>query len=134
MVSSKIPVAAAFAGGVLLTAAVAGTAWAVATSTTATDIGADNAIVSTCDSSWDLAFGEPVYDETDGRYEFTTVDFSNVASPSCDNQTIAVTVFNSSGASLGEGDAVIAASSGTITLSAGVSASDATGTASVIYE
>lgn len=134
MATRKFKITAAIAGAALAGAAVTGTAFAVAGSTTNGDIVADNTAISSCDTSWDLAFGPPAYDATDGRYEISTVSFSNVASPACNGQTMAVTVVNSSGAVLGDGTATISGSTGTITLSAGADAAAATSTSAAIYE
>lgn len=130
----KIKVTAIAAAAALAGASATGIAFAVAGTTTNGDIVADNTAISSCDTSWDLAFGPPTYDATDGRYEISTVSFSNVASPACNGQTIAVTVVNSSNVALASGSATISGATGTITLSAGADASAATSTSAVIYE
>lgn len=107
---------------------------AVSGTTTNEDAVADTAVISACDTAWDLQFSTPVYDATDNRYEIASVSFSNVDATACAGQSIAVTVYNGANAALSQGTAVIAASTGTITLAAPVSVSDATGTASAIYE
>lgn len=122
------------AGAAALLLGMSGSAaWAVSGTSTNSDLSADTAVVSGCDTTWDLTLGTPAYDATDARYEISTVAFANVA-PACVGQTIAVTVTNSSNAVLSSGTLTIAGTSGTVTLAAGVSAEAVTGTASAIYE
>lgn len=129
--SAKYAVAGLVAASIGFLAPVA---FAASGTSTNEEIAADTAVVSACDSAWDLTFGTPTYDATDNRYEIATVGFTNVDATACNGQTIAVTVYNGSNASLSSGTASISAASGTITLATPVSATDATGTASAIYE
>lgn len=125
--------------GVVLAAGVAGVllgggvAWAAGATVSTTQVGAGSGTVSTCDSSWDLAFGTPVYDAGTGTYRVAAVDFSNVAA-GCNGQVIAVTVVDGSNTSLADGTATIAATSGTVTLSGSVDAAVSTTIVTAIYQ
>jgi hypothetical protein len=107
-------------------------AWAVQGTVTNTNVVANTAVVSACDTTWDLALGTPTYDATNARYEISSVSFSNVA-PECVGQTIAVTVTDSSNGALSSGTLTIAGTTGTVTLAAPVGAELVTGTSSAIY-
>ena len=110
-----------------------GVAFAASGTLNTSQLGSGSASVSTCDSAWDLGFGTPVYDAGTATYRVSTVDFSNVAS-GCNGQTIAVTVVDAANASLADGTATIAGTSGTVTLSTSVDASATTSLVSAIYQ
>ncbi len=95
--------------------------------------GAGVGTISSCDSSVDFELGTPVYNDSIPGYEFTTVDYSNV-DPSCDTQTIAVTVVGTFLDTLATGsDTLNTDTTGTITLSAGVNVNQAAKIYSAIY-
>ena len=110
-----------------------GVAFAAAGTINTSQLGSGSGTVSTCDSSWDLAFGTPAYDAGTGTYRVSTVDFSNV-SVACNGQTMAVTVVNGSNTALADGTVAIASTTGTVTLSTSVSAEDSTSLVSAIYQ
>ena len=110
-----------------------GVAYAASTTINTGQLGAGSGTVSTCDSSFDLAFGTPTYDAATSSYVVNTIDFSNVAS-ACNGQTIAVTVADGSGTALATGGAVIAATSGTLTLNNSVSAAGSATLVAAIYQ
>ena len=119
-----------FAIGLLLGG---GVAYAASTTINTGQLGAGSGTVSTCDSSFDLAFGTPTYDAATSSYVVNTVDFSNVAA-ACNGQTIAVTVADGSGTSLATGGAIIAATSGTMALNNSVSAAASATLVAAIYQ
>ena len=123
-------VALTFALGLLLGV---GVAYAATTTINTGQLGAGSGTVSTCDSSFDLAFGTPSYDSGTSSYVVNTVDFSNVAA-GCNGQTIAVTVADGSGTALATGGATIAATSGTLTLNASISAAASATLVAAIYQ
>ena len=110
-----------------------GVAYAASTTINTGQLGAGSGSVSTCDSSFDLAFGTPTYDAATSSYVVNTIDFSNVAA-GCSGQTIAVTVADGSGTALATGGAVIAATSGTLTLNNSVSAAGSATLVAAIYQ
>ena len=110
-----------------------GVAYAASTTINTGQLGAGSGSVSACDSSFDLAFGAPVYDASTSSYVVNTIDFSNVAA-GCSGQTIAVTVADGSGTALATGGAVIAATSGTLTLNNSVSAAGSATLVAAIYQ
>ena len=110
-----------------------GVAYAASTTINTGQLGAGSGTVSTCDSSFDLAFGTPTYDSATSSYVVNTIDFSNVAA-GCNGQTIAVTVADGSGTSLATGGATIAGTSGTLTLTASVSAGGTATLVAAIYQ
>ena len=110
-----------------------GVAYAASTTINTGQLGAGSGSVSTCDSSFDLAFGTPTYDASTSSYVVNTIDFSNVAA-GCSGQTIAVTVADGSGTALATGGAVIAATSGTLTLNNSVSAAGSATLVAAIYQ
>ena len=110
-----------------------GVAYAASSTINTGQLGAGSGTVSTCDSSFDLAFGTPTYDASTSSYVVNTIDFSNVAA-GCSGQTIAVTVADGSGTALATGGAVIAATSGTLTLNNSVSAAGSATLVAAIYQ
>ena len=110
-----------------------GVAYAASTTINTGQLGAGSGTVSTCDSSFDLGFGTPTYDAATSSYVVNTIDFSNVAA-GCSGQTIAVTVADGSGTALATGGAVIAATSGTLTLNNSVSAAGSATLVAAIYQ
>ena len=110
-----------------------GVAYAASSTINTGQLGAGSGSVSTCDSSFDLAFGTPTYDASTSSYVVNTIDFSNVAA-GCSGQTIAVTVADGSGTALATGGAVIAATSGTLTLNNSVSAAGSATLVAAIYQ
>ena len=110
-----------------------GVAYAASVTINTGQLGAGSGTVSTCDSSFDLAFGTPTYDSATSSYVVNTIDFSNVAA-GCNGQTIAVTVADGSGTSLATGGATIAGTSGTLTLTASVSAGGTATLVAAIYQ
>ena len=123
-------VAAVGVAGVLLGG---GVAWAASATVSTSQVGAGSGTVSTCDSSWDLAFSAPAYDAGTGTYRVATVDFSNVAA-GCAGQTIAVTVVDGSNTALADGTAAIAGTTGTVTLSSTVDAAASTSIVTAIFQ
>ena len=125
-----VAILAAGAAGVLLGG---GIAWAAGATVSTTQVGSGSGTVSTCDSSWDLAFGTPAYDAGTGTYRVATVDFSNVAA-GCSGQVIAVTVVDGSNTALADGSATIAGTTGTVTLSSTVDAAASTSIVTAIFQ
>ena len=110
-----------------------GVAYAASTTINTGQLGAGSGTVSTCDSAFDLGFGTPTYDAATSSYVVNTIDFSNVDA-GCNGQTIAVTVADGSGTALATGGAVIAATSGTLTLNNSVSAAGSATLVAAIYQ
>ena len=128
--SKKGLVASALVSGLLLGG---GVAWAAAGTINTSQLGSGSGTVSTCDSEWDLAFGDPTYDAGTGTYRVSTVDFSNV-STGCNGQTMAVTVVDGSNTALADGTVAISGTTGTVSLNTSVSAEDSTSLVSAIYQ
>ena len=110
-----------------------GVAYAASSTINTSQLGAGSGAVSTCDSSFDLAFGTPTYDAATTSYVVSTVAFSNVAAE-CSGQTIAVTVSDNTGTALATAGATIADTSGTLTLDSSVAAAATTTLVAAIYE
>jgi hypothetical protein len=127
---NKAAVSVALISGLVLGG---GVAWAASTTINTSQLGSGSGSVSTCDSSWDLGFGTPVYNAGTATYRVLTVDFSNVDA-GCNGQTLAVTVVDAANASLADGTVTIAGTSGTVTLSTSVDAAATTSLVSAIYQ
>lgn len=74
---------------------------------TGTSLGADSGSASSCDSDGVTTSYTTAYDSTDQRYEVTAVVVAGINN-NCDGKTLAVTVSNSGGTSLGSGSVTIA--------------------------
>ena len=91
--------------------------------TTAT-VGADDAVVASCDTNGVTAGYATGWDATDERYEITSATIGGV-SDTCDGQTLSVSLTDSTGAQIGSGTLAIptsAATSHTVTMSPAPSA------------
>ena len=92
-------------------------------------LGADDAVVASCDTDGVSTTYTSGWDSTDGRYETSSVTVAGVAD-TCDGQTMKVTLINSSNDSLGEGTLSIptsAATSHSVTMSTAASSEAVTG-------
>lgn len=90
-----------------------------------------------CDTSLTFDFGTPTYSQADDDYTFTTVEYSGLDVPSCDQQIMRVTVVDASSAALADASLSIddttpslppgdlTPSTGTLTLSQPVPVGDA---------
>jgi hypothetical protein len=65
-------------------------------------VGADDAVVSSCDTDGVTTSYASAWDATDERYEVTSVTVSNI-SDNCDGRTISVSLTDSTGAQIGSG-------------------------------
>ena len=109
-------------GGVLAMAASLG-------GLTPATLGADDALVSSCDTDGVGTTYASSWDATDARYETTSVTVTGV-SDVCDGKTMKVTLTDAGDASLGEGTLVIptsVATSHAVGISPGVSTAAFTG-------
>jgi hypothetical protein len=75
---------------------------------TSAKLGADDAVVASCDTDGVTTSYTSAWDATDKRYETTSVVVGGVAA-ACVGQTMKVTLVDSTGASLGEGTASVTA-------------------------
>lgn len=110
-----------------LTAFGAAFAMAASLGTVSSDsLGASNTAVASCDTDGVTTDYTTAWDATDKRYEVSSVVVAGIAA-ACDGKSVAVTVTDSSGASLASGSATYVlltdAGSKTISLSAGVASS-----------
>ena len=81
---------------------------------TSAKLGADDAVVASCDTDGVTTTYTSAWDATDKRYETSSVAVGGVAA-TCVGQTMKVTLVDSTGASLGEGTASVTAA-GTVTV------------------
>jgi len=91
---------------------------------TSSTVGADDTVVASCDTDGVTAGYTTAWDVTDERYEITAVTIGGV-SDTCDSQTMAVSLTDSTGAQIGTGNLLIpssAATSHSVTLSTAPSA------------
>jgi hypothetical protein len=96
--------------------------------------GAGAGIVSSCDSTFDLALDTPVYNAALPGYEYQNVAYSNIDA-SCATQTLDVTVADSAEVALGTGsDTLDGTGTGTIALDVAVSVEDSSTVYGTIYE
>jgi hypothetical protein len=76
------------------------------------NLGADDAVVASCDTDGVTTAYTSGWDATDERYETSAVTVGGLAD-TCDGQTMKVTLIDSSNASLGEGTLTIPTGVGT---------------------
>jgi hypothetical protein len=113
----------AILAGLLVFASVFGLAASLG-GITSTTVGADNAVVASCDGNGVTTSYATAWDATDRRYEVTATTVGGV-DDACDGQTLSVSLTDSSGAQLGTGSLTIptnAATSHTVTMSTAPSA------------
>lgn len=110
----------------------AGAAWAAVTITVTGGGAGGKGNVSSCDTTWTVALGAPTYSSSLAAYAISTVDYSNVSNV-CTGKTLAVTVADSSNASLANGTVTLAGASGSITLSTPVTVDASAVIVSAIY-
>jgi hypothetical protein len=92
-----------------------GSLYAMATSLggiTSDSVGADSAVVASCDTDGVTAAYVTAWDATDKRYEITSVTVGGVAD-TCDGRTMSVSLTDTSGAQIGTGSLVIPTSGAT---------------------
>lgn len=73
---------------------------------TSDSVGADSAVVASCDTNGVTAAYVAAWDATDERYEITTVTVGGVAD-TCDGRTLSVNLTDPTGAQIGSGTLVI---------------------------
>jgi hypothetical protein len=91
---------------------------------TSTTVGADDAVVASCDTNGVTTGYATGWDATDERFEVTSVTVGGVAD-TCDGQTLSVSLTDSTGAQIGAGTLAIptsAATSHTVALTTASSA------------
>jgi hypothetical protein len=101
---------------------VSGTVFAMAASLggiTSDNLGADSSAVATCDSDGVTTSYTTAYDATDGRYEVTEVTVGGVNN-ACDGKTIAVTLTNAAGTSVGSASLTIPTDAGATSVTVNV--------------
>jgi len=96
-----------------------------------TPLGADGAVVASCDADGLRVRFEPGYDPTDGRYEVLAVRVDDI-DLACLNRPIAVTVQDADGAPIATGSSVIGASVLVVALDAPPPVTDAVGVSVVV--
>jgi hypothetical protein len=79
---------------------------------TSDSVGADSAVVASCDTDGVTAAYVTAWDATDKRYEITSVTVGGVAD-TCDGRTMSVNLTDSSGAQIGSGTLAIPTSGAT---------------------
>ena len=79
---------------------------------TSDSVGADSAVVASCDTDGVTAAYVTAWDPTDKRYEITTATVGSVAD-TCDGRTMSVSLTDTSGAQIGTGSLVIPTSGAT---------------------
>jgi hypothetical protein len=79
---------------------------------TSDDVGADSAVVASCDTDGVTASYATGWDTTDRRYEITAVTVGGV-NDACDGDTLGVSLTDASGTQLGSGTLTIPASAAT---------------------
>jgi hypothetical protein len=79
---------------------------------TSDSVGADSAVVASCDTDGVTAAYVTGWDATDKRYEITSVTVGGVAD-TCDGRTMSVSLTDSGGAQIGSGTLVIPTSGAT---------------------
>lgn len=114
----------------LATAAIA----AAITLTTATSIGAGQVSVTSCDTTYQVDLGTPVWNASENDFVVVTATFSGVDPAACAGEFVKVEVLAADNSSLANGTASVGGSgSGSITLSQNVKVSDIDRLSSVIY-
>ncbi len=92
-------------------------------------LGADDAVVASCDTDGVTSAYTSAWDTTDKRYEVSAATVGGV-NDACDGQTLKVTLIDSTGASLGEGSLALPSSTAvsfSVTVTPGASAKAVTG-------
>jgi hypothetical protein len=114
--------------GILAALAVFGVVFAMAANLggiTSGQVGADDAIVSSCDTDGVTTSYASSWDATDGRYEITSVTVTGI-DDACDGDTLSVSLTNSTGAQIGSGSVTVPTAAGafsaTVALSSAASA------------
>ncbi len=79
---------------------------------TSDSVGADSAVVASCDTDGVTAAYVTAWDPTDKRYEITSATVGGVAD-ACDGRTMSVSLTDTSGAQIGTGSLVIPTSGAT---------------------
>jgi hypothetical protein len=111
----------------IVSLAIFGSLYALAASLggiTSDSVGADSAVVASCDTNGVTAAYVSGWDATDERYEITSVTVGGVAD-TCDGRTMSVTLTDTSGAQIGSGTLSIPTSVATsfaVTMSSAASA------------
>jgi hypothetical protein len=95
------------------------------------DLGADTTVIASCDTDGVTLNYTTAYDATDARYEVTAANVGDIATPSCDGQTLSVTLSDTTGAELGSGSVTVSGATATVTMP-GVDAEAVTGAAILI--
>jgi hypothetical protein len=100
---------------------------------TSNSLGADTAVVGSCDSDGVTLSYTNSYDATLGRYQTTSIGVSGIAA-ACAGKSLSLTLKDSSGAALGSGTvASIGGTTATVTLAgSGANANAVVGAAAVI--
>ena len=92
---------------------------------TSGQVGADDAIVTSCDTDGVTTSYASSWDATDGRYEVTSVTVTGIAD-TCDGETLSVSLTDTAGAQIGSGSVTIPTAAGafsaTVSLSTAASA------------
>ena len=81
---------------------------------TTDNLGADEAVVASCDTDGVTVTYTSSYDATDARYEVTAANVSGIAA-ACSGETMRVTLADAANASLGEATVAIGGTSATAT-------------------
>lgn len=137
MTSTRMPsrrrrMAAALMSGIAVFGA-AGASAATLGGLTGATLGADVAVIASCDTDGVTLAYTNAYDTTLGRYQTTAVTVNGIAA-ACASKTLAITLKDSAGASLASGTvASISGTSASVTFTApGANANAVTGAAVVI--
>jgi hypothetical protein len=97
---------------------------------TTKSLGANDTVVASCDTDGMTVAYTNAYDSATGKYRTGSATISGIAA-ACNGQSLALTLRDSSGASLGAGSATVAGTSQVVTLSP-VAAADAVAGAAVV--
>ena len=73
---------------------------------TSGSVGADDAVVSSCDTDGVTTSYASSWDATDERYEVTSVTVGGISN-NCDSRTLSVSLTDSSGAQIGSGNVTV---------------------------
>lgn len=94
-------------------------------------LGADAAVVASCDTDGVTVDYTNVFNTTSGAYDTTVVDVTNI-NALCNGNDIALTLSGAGNAVLGDGSGVVAGGAASITLSTAADAESVTGISIVI--
>ncbi len=98
---------------------------------TGNSLGAEVAVVASCDTDGVAVAYTTGYNATSGAYDATAVNVTGINS-ACNGNTIELTVKNGAGTALGSGSSTVAGGAATVTLSAPADAANVQGIAVVI--